>query len=107
MAKERVDSYIKTLGIIATILISVGIAREQITRNQDDIKVGRSDTKFLGEKVHKLEIDQANLENTTKATLNTLISINASLKSLESSSNLQGTTIALIQKDISNLEVAE
>ena len=107
MVKEDIHSYIKTIGIIATILIAVGIAKEQITGNKDDIKVCELDIKDIGKDVHNLQLEQGKLIGISENTLKVLSGIQASLDVLKNSYNTQTTAIALIQKDVSNLEIVE
>lgn len=107
MAKEDIHSYIKTIGLIGAIFIAVGVARTEITTTKGDVKVVQSDVKVLNQELHDLQLEQGNLINISKNTLNVLTGIQAALESLKGSVNTQGTSIALIQKDISNLELVE
>ena len=107
MAKDDIHSYIKTLGVIGAILIAVGVAREQITSTQEDVKVCEADIKVLDQDVHDLQLEQGKLVNISENTLAVLTGIQTSLEGIKDSSNAQNTAIALIQKDISNLELVE
>lgn len=115
MANRDITDYIRTFIALVGAIAVVAIAGQQVKTNFDDIKVIEQDVKTvkevdlkaIGRDVHNLQLWQTESKGIAEGTLKTLNAIQIALENLRALSSEQKTAIALIQKDISNLEIVE
>ena len=103
MAKEQWHNWGRTLTTIVTLVFVCGITYSTIGRNTDDIVILEKDVKVVQEDVHKLELQDKDIANMAKQTLDYMIKLDTNVDAIRTEQQKQATIQAVNSEKLKTL----